>query len=638
MKGTLTAGLLGALVLTLSGCSSGDDHGKSAGSPLNDPLRGGTLRVGVDHPFGTEPPAGAEHYVLDPQFEYLASYLELYRCCLLRTLFSYSGQPSSHGGAVLHPDLAVSKPQVSDDGLDWTFHLKRGLHYAPPFQRREIASGDIIRAVQREVSFGDNGGFPSYYTVIEGANAFAAHKADSISGLEAPDAHTLVVHLTEPTGDLDYRFSIPVTAPIPPGAARGHELGYGRYLVSSGPYMIAGSEKMNFALPPDQQKPASGLVYRYALRGEKVVILGRESLTLVRNPSWDAASDRLRKAYPDRIELEMRGGPNSEQRRNAGKVDRGALDVILDDSARFEQARRYERSPVLRKRLHVNPEAGVEFITMNLAVRPFDDVHVRRALNFALNREALTKIENRASVFGPVTPTAHLFPDSVEGDLLATYDPYPLGGDIAAARTEMARSRYDRDHDGRCDSPLCRNVVAYGIPHQIWALRGADASIRRDFALVGVFLSIKHASLKAQFGTLGRPSTHAPMSTNSGWLVDFPDGAGFEPVLKSPREAGNNDFSLLGATSRQLDRWGYQARSVPSVNAKIAECRSLLGGPRTRCWAELDQLLTERIVPWVPRAQYEFAEATSARVAHYSFDVFAPGPALDRIALKRSSH
>ncbi len=632
MRRLVAAGVTGVVALGLAGCSSGG-HGATV-HLAKDPLRGGTLRVGVNHPFGTEIWTASPRYALDPQVEYRASKIELYRCCLLRTLLSYDGRPAGQGGTKLRPDLAARMPEVSPDLRTWVFNLKRGLHYAPPFQRREIVAGDIVRALEREFRLGARAGYPFYYTVIQGTKLFAAHKADSISGLEVPDPHTLVVHLSEPTGDLGYRFSLPATAPIPAGADRGHDGGYGRYLVSSGPYMIAGSDKMNFALPAGRQRPASGWRYRYAVRGGTVAILGQESLMLVRNPSWEPRSDPLRKAYPDRIELEMRGGAvNRERLRNAGAVDRGSLDVILDTSALPGQVRRYRQSDRLRRRLHVNPASAVDYATLNLAVPPFDDVHVRRALNLELDRTAFARIEN-AEFFGPVVATEHDLPDSVEGDLLADYAPHPLGGDLAAARAEMARSRYDKNHDGRCDAPACR-IVAYGaFPYQPYA---QDALIQRDFARVGVILSVRHLSSHKVERAAGLPRARAGLYLETGWLVDFPDGAGFAPVLQDPTDSHNEDLSLLGATREQLRRWDYRVRSVPSVDRKIDQCRALLGSVRTRCWAELDQLLTERIVPWVPLAQGEFVAATSARVARYSFDPFAPGPALDRLALKPGS-
>src|SRR5205085_12217602 len=89
----------------------------------------------------------------DPQIEGIGymSY-ELERCCLLRTLLSYNGKPTSEGGAVLRPDLADGLPTISDNGLAWTFRLKRGIHYAPPLQDTEITSGDFVRSIERLLS------------------------------------------------------------------------------------------------------------------------------------------------------------------------------------------------------------------------------------------------------------------------------------------------------------------------------------------------------------------------------------------------------------------------------------------------------------------------------------------------------
>ena len=61
-----------------------------------------------------------------------------------------------------------------------------------------------------------------------------------------------MVKLTEPAGDLPWRFAMPATAPIPPnpsdpkavlGVAEGHTTNYGRFLVGTGPYMFEGSRR-----------------------------------------------------------------------------------------------------------------------------------------------------------------------------------------------------------------------------------------------------------------------------------------------------------------------------------------------------------------------------------------------------------
>ena len=80
-----------------------------------------------------------------------------------------------------------------------------------------MTAGDFIRALERTADPTANiGGYSFYYSVIEGFDDYAAGKAESISGLTAPDDSTLVIKLTEPTGDLGYRFAMATTAPIPP--------------------------------------------------------------------------------------------------------------------------------------------------------------------------------------------------------------------------------------------------------------------------------------------------------------------------------------------------------------------------------------------------------------------------------------
>jgi len=211
--------------------------------------RGGTLRFTLDswddHAFELTSEDGRGYYALDPQTDG-GTVWELFRCCLTRTLMSYSGRPTSQGGADPRPDLAAGLPTVSADGLVWTFKLKRGIDYAPPFQHTEITAQDFIRAIQRGLSpsLRRNGAGTGFlpinaeidylYAPILGAKEYEEGATRTIAGLEAPDPHTLVIHLTDPTGDLSYRLAMPFTAPIPPsptdptaplGAATGHSGG-----------------------------------------------------------------------------------------------------------------------------------------------------------------------------------------------------------------------------------------------------------------------------------------------------------------------------------------------------------------------------------------------------------------------------
>ena len=241
------------MLLLVAACTSGDEGEERATDP-DAALRGGTLRLAV-----ANDGLGYNAIDLDPA-TWRTETWGLSRCCLLRTLYSYNGKPAEEGGAEVRPDLAQGMPDVSPDGLTWIFRLKEGLRYAPPFEDTTITSLDLVRALERMARvWRKAGSYGFYYEVIQGFAKYPK-KAGSIVGLETPDDRTLVVRLTEITGDLPYRFSLPATAPIPEGASEGHDDDYGRFLVASGPYMVEGSEDLDFSVPPQQQEPASGFV------------------------------------------------------------------------------------------------------------------------------------------------------------------------------------------------------------------------------------------------------------------------------------------------------------------------------------------------------------------------------------------
>lgn len=634
-----------AFAVWLAGCWGGDDKQSTRAAYE----RGGTLRVGAVNSFGDVSHVGLSagfDYALDPQVVYEYDDWDLARCCLLRTLLSYNGRPTRDGGTEVRPDLASGMPEVSPDGLTWTFRLKPGIRYGPPFEDTEIRAEDIVRAIERVLAPSPPGAAPIigpylgtshfyFLGVIAGTEEFANGDADAISGLETPDDHTLVVHLNALTGDLGYRFTLPATAPIPPnphkprarfGVAEGHERGYGRFLVASGPYMIEGSEKLDFSLPAARQKPASGYV-------------PRRSLTLVRNPAWDSGTDSLRPAYVDRIEI-VAEAPDEA----AEKVDSGELDLVWDLNAPLEQMRRYQADSRLAHRLFRDPADFVWALAMNLATPPFDDLRVRRAVAYSVDKEAVRRLfGSRAFTWGPGPGqiAGHVAPDSVTKNLLFSYDAFATPGnegDANQARREMAQSRYDRNRDGRCDHPVCTRVRL--VIYEDGPLPGLAASLEKDLARVGIRLEPEVVpDFEAAFETYGDPRQRIGLAIDA-WSRDYPSGAAFFVPAFSGRaiaESGNRNLSLLGATSEQLERWDFPVSSVPSVDERITRCLRLWGRAQLECWAELDQYISARLVAWVPLLQADSVVATSSRVVGYTVSQFNCYSALEQIALAPGS-
>ncbi|MGH2724377.1 MAG: ABC transporter substrate-binding protein [Actinomycetota bacterium] len=594
--------VLGALAMVAAACAGQPGEQDQA----EQVQRGGTLIIAqeadVDEAF-------------DPQKEYYSVTWEWYRCCLLRNLMSYNGKTTAEGGAEVRPDLAAGEPEISDDGLTWTFTLKEGLMYAPPFQDTEIVAQDFIRAMEREGNPDVGAAYSFYYNVIEGFSEYSAGDADTISGMVAEDDHTLSVTTTEAIGDLGFRLAMPAGAPIPEGADVGHEEDYGRFLVASGPYMFEGSENLDFSLPPEDQEPVSG--YNP----------GR-SIVVVRNPSW--AQDDLRPANVERIEATI-GGTSEDI---ANKIDAGEVDIHLDGVPPAQQIRQY-RAEGKESQIHVHPSDAVRYISMNVAMPPFDDIHVRKAFNLVLDKDGMRRTRGGPD-FGEIA--GHIMVDALQNNLLADFDPFATPnsqGDVEAAQEEMRQSAYDTDGDGVCDAPECENILS--VQDEADPYPDQTALIQQNLQEIGITLDVRTGERTSfMYQRCNDPAARIPLCMGPGWGKDFPDGTTFGEPLFGSAALGPSDccnYSILGATPEQLEEWGYEVTSVPSADEQIARCEPLTGDERVQCWADLDQYLMEEVVPWVPWLFDNNVNVVSARLQNYSFDQFAGLPALDHVGV-----
>jgi ABC-type transport system substrate-binding protein len=375
--------------------------------------------------------------------------------------------------------------------------------------------------------------------------------------------------------------------------------------------MIASSDELDFSLPASRQRPVSGYV-----PGKR--------FTFVRNPSWDPASDSLRRASVDRIEFTLL--PEGPFEAKYGReVDAGKLDLLLDTEASDEQLARPANG-----RLFSTAADTVYFFRLNVALPPFDDVHVRKAANLVIDKARMA-----GSIGNPLRSriVGHLAPDGLEGNLLLEYDPYATPGhhgDLAAAKAEMAKSRYDRNHDGVCDVPACQGIRA--VPF-FWPPPPPDRLFAAELRQLGI--SVRYLKLSPAAYSYHFADPHAKTGVIShGFFKDIPNASAFFVGNFSSANVPGGNTSLLGLSHEQLKRYGYATTSVPSVDGKMASCEPLIGGVQTQCWAELDQLLMEKVMPWVPFLSDRPTREVSSRVVRFSFDQFASLPALDQIALR----
>ena len=579
---------------------------------------GGTLRVAMMDP---------AYQGFDPQASYTPPQFEVLRCCLTRTLMTYRGLPNFEGTQPV-PDLATGRPSVSTDGTTWTFHLKRGIRYAPPLQDLEVKAGDIVRALLR-AGTDDPGGGPGaqYLTSIEGFSEFMQGDAESIAGVSTPDDYTLQIRQTSPDRSIEHVFALPLTSPIPPlpgvpdavlGVATGHPFastfegdppqadGFGPFLVSTGPYMVEGAENLDLTVPPQEQTPTSGFTPGWWFDDPG-------SLVLVRNPSWDSATDPNRPALPDRIEVSIMPIENPYPR----LLD-GGTDLVIGEDPRPKVLSEYRDSSELQDRVETTTGNFSRFVFLNVAQPPFDDVHVRRATALALDTGSLVP-------FATESASSHLIPDPLVGGLLSSWSAFPSAagqGDVATARAEMDRSTYGSG--GRCVGADCRAKIALPVDLPDHAVEAAETALVRGLGSIGIEPLFRAVDCLD-------PRAHAAICFG-GWFTDFPDaGNMIVPFLRS-----QDGFfpSLLGASRAELEGWGYDPRhAVPSVDADYERCATLAGVEAALCWARLDQLLTREIVAMVPISTGEIVRIHGGRVTRFSIDQAFGEPALDRISV-----
>src|SRR5712692_10897690 len=93
------------------------------------------------------------------------------------------------------PDLAVGMPDVSADGLTYTFHLRHDARFS---NGDPITAGDVIYSWSRAAAKqGDDAGL---FSVVAGYQAVVDGRSSQLSGLAKVDDYTFTSTLSRPAG------------------------------------------------------------------------------------------------------------------------------------------------------------------------------------------------------------------------------------------------------------------------------------------------------------------------------------------------------------------------------------------------------------------------------------------------------
>jgi peptide/nickel transport system substrate-binding protein len=582
----LFASAFGAAGCSQNSSSVGGDRFAARYQPGPDARRGGQLRVIGSGDYGS----------LDPgQVLNQATFMVTF--ATQRTLFSISADSSS----TLVPDLADRMPEVEFDRGVLKVRLRRDVRFSPPLNRR-VRSDDVRYAIERALMPGvANGEIETYLDGLIGLDQARMavrrdpRRAPDISGIACPSPDLIVFRFKGPVPPLvQAALTLPATAPVPREYARMFDRSipsdYGEHVVSSGPYMVA--------------RNASG-----ELTGYKP----GTSISLVRNPNWNASGD-FRPAYLDEIDLES-GYTNpsgaSRQILSGASMVNGDFPVppLVLESAASEHP----------EQLTLASSSVILYSSLNTRVPPFDNPDVRRAVIAATDRNAMRLAIGGRSAGSLAT---HFLPPEVDGFEQAGGEAGPgfnfLGapdGNPALAARYMRRAGYP---SGRYDGDA-RPVMVTDTSSQ--GRRFAEI-LRQAVESLGIEVDEVQVSRDTMYSTYCNvPAKRVGICPNVGWLGQFGDG---QTVLAP---------TFNGEAIRPVNNSNWPLLNVRGVNLAINEAKQVTGRQaRARSWGAVDRRITA-LAPAVPVIWLNVSYVSSSNV-NLVLERSATTPALPMISLK----
>jgi YVTN family beta-propeller protein len=504
--------------------------------PSGDLHRGGTLTLLGFRP-SIDPAFNQTNYP-PPQFTTLAA----------DTLVTFE-HTAGPDGLNLVPDLALSLPAPTDGGTTYLFRLRPGIRYS---DGRPLRASDVRRGFERLFSVASPGA-GTYAGVIGGPRCVRlARRCDLSQGIVVDDAaRTVTFHLAAPDPTFLSKLTLGYAVPVPPGTPF-HETG-SRPIPGTGPYRIVRSTS-------------------------------RET-RFVRNPHFHEWSHAAQPdGYPDTILWRYDLSPTARAR----AVRQGRADWLFETIPSKDRAEIQIHEP---GQLHVNPVMGTEFMQIDTRAPPFNDVRVRQALNYAVDRDRVVRLYG-----GPLlaTPTCQVLPPGLTG--YRRYCPYTAhpGRDGEWTAPDLSRAR--------------RLVTASGTS-------GARLTVWAESA---GFHNTLPRYIAGVLRTLGYRAQVRPVSDGTSPFAQAQ--AQIRPVTwfggeLGPAEFLQDWFACDGSDGNgwfcdpQLDRLMRHATSVSATDARRAAAD----------WADVDRKAVDA-AGWVPLVTPREVEFVSSRVRNYQFN------------------
>jgi peptide/nickel transport system substrate-binding protein len=463
------------------------------------------------------------------------------------TLVRYADK-SGASGTQLVPGTA-GMPAISKNGLTYTFTLRQGARFS---DGKAITGQDIKYTFMRLMAPAINTGTGQYFTNVIGAPAYLAGKSKTLPGITATTS-SVTFHLSAPDGAFLYKTALPTTCPVPAGTPmKPIENGSLEQNYASGPFKLQ-------SYAPSRQ------------------------LVLAFNKNYDQALGE--RGHVAKISFTI--GIQASQA--ALQIQAGQLDFQTSNLATADIIR-ISHDAALRSQVHESPRPETTYLFLNNQVAPFNNVDVRKAVNYAINRTAIL-----AQWGGPLvgTVSSQIMVPGAFG--YAHYSDYPATPDLAMAKKLMAASGVKTpvtlDLRTQDDTPGFMNMAQV---------------IQANLKPIGINVKVVGTPNSVNGSYIINYKARVPMGIEP-WSLDFPDA---EALINTGMDPATPDAPA------NITRFG-DASYIPAFNQAAAA----QGSARASAYETLDKNLMTKVAPYAPIFNARWYDLVSTRVGGYVYSV-----------------